>query len=390
MKNKQGFTLISLAITVVVISILASIATYSGINIINSSKLTAFTTEMKIMQTQVNTIYQKYKENNTIQIGDIIYYGEEKKGTQEKTILDIGQKVDEDSIVYQRFKQIKSKVEIESSEGFRYWDKNLIQKLGIEGIEQDFFVNIEKRSVVSYEGLKYENEIYYTLNQLPNDLYNVEYENPNKGQPTFEVNVIKQEESKWKVDISNISYEEGYINKWQVKYQILGQSYWNTEENLSFSINKAGRYEIKIVNEKIESETQVVSIGSWYDDTKKVNTPNLSEDMIPVYWDNTKEEKILTSRNTQQEWENWYQYVAGDNSKDTKGSKWANAKTKDGSYWVWIPRFEYKITKPTSTTASQTNAGKIEVKFIPTSQTVADTGYTIHPAFRNDASNRFR
>ena len=33
--------------------------------------------------------------------------------------------------------------------------------------------------------------------------------------------------------------------------------------------------------------------------------------------------------------QNWYDY-------DKK--QWANAKTLDGSYWVWIPRYAYKIT----------------------------------------------
>ncbi len=66
MKNQKGITLITLVITIIVLTILTSIATYSGISVINSSKLTAFTTKMKIMQTQVNTIYE---EDKTREIG---------------------------------------------------------------------------------------------------------------------------------------------------------------------------------------------------------------------------------------------------------------------------------------------------------------------------------
>lgn len=58
-KKENGITLMSLVITIVILLILASIATYSGIEVIKSSKLTKFTTEMKIMQTQVNELYQK-------------------------------------------------------------------------------------------------------------------------------------------------------------------------------------------------------------------------------------------------------------------------------------------------------------------------------------------
>jgi len=61
MKKNKGITLVALVITIVVLLILASVATYSGIEVIKSAKLTAFTTELKIMQTQVNA---KYEENS--------------------------------------------------------------------------------------------------------------------------------------------------------------------------------------------------------------------------------------------------------------------------------------------------------------------------------------
>ena len=45
------------------------------------------------------------------------------------------------------------------------------------------------------------------------------------------------------------------------------------------------------------------------------------------------------------------------------GSKWANAITTDGSMFVWIPRYAYKITEGYHTN----QAGTIEVAFIDTS-----------------------
>ena len=59
-KNK-GITLISLVITIIVLVILASVATYSGVSTIQSSKFTKFETELRIMQTQVNSLYEKDK-----------------------------------------------------------------------------------------------------------------------------------------------------------------------------------------------------------------------------------------------------------------------------------------------------------------------------------------
>ena len=54
--KENVITLVALVITVIVLLILSSIATYSGLNVVRSSKFAIFTTEMKIMQTKVNEI----------------------------------------------------------------------------------------------------------------------------------------------------------------------------------------------------------------------------------------------------------------------------------------------------------------------------------------------
>ena len=84
---------------------------------------------------------------------------------------------------------------------------------------------------------------------------------------------------------------------------------------------------------------------------------------------------------------------------DTQGgSKWANAMTTDGSMFVWIPRYAYKITEGYHTN----QAGTIEVAFIDTSNkflngekgeittNVEDpeagkTKWLVHPAFTSNA-----
>ena len=60
-KNKKGITLIALMITVVVLLILASVATYSGIEAIENSKYTKFKAELKIMQSYINSWYEECK-----------------------------------------------------------------------------------------------------------------------------------------------------------------------------------------------------------------------------------------------------------------------------------------------------------------------------------------
>ncbi len=70
----------------------------------------------------------------------------------------------------------------------------------------------------------------------------------------------------------------------------------------------------------------------------------------------------------------WYNYV---------DKKWANIVTKGTdangneliTYWTYIPRYEYD----TSSAFSANNMS--EVKFIPETQTTADSGYTIPESF---------
>ena len=95
-------------------------------------------------------------------------------------------------------------------------------------------------------------------------------------------------------------------------------------------------------------------------------------------------------------------YVGSDKDSQT-GSKWANAITQDGSMWVWIPRFAYRITSG----YHNSEEGTIDVIFIDTSnkplngenETIvtdpsqvtysgeSQNEYLVHPAFINDVNN---
>ena len=360
--NSKGITLISLVITIAVLLILASIATYSGIDVIRQSKLNKFTAEMKVMQTQVNDLYQKYTDGRSVTIGGSTYTGDD-------ILNKIGQDLpsNADSVF------TSEKSGITEKEGYRYYNQDTIKGLNIDGVEGEFYVNVKNRSVISTEGLEYEGTTYYTLEQLPNGLYNVDYEDKNTGKPTFDVS-IENIGDKNRIVISNINYN-GYVDKWQVKYQKEGQDYWSTSDDLSFVVSEDGLYKVKIVNGNIESDEKKVMIsdGRW---NGSVNIPNLKGDMEPVYWDESNNEVNLEDDNFDST--KWYDY---------NSNKWANAKTSDGSYWVWIPRYEYQVI---NNVTDSSQAGTVNVNFIPTSTIEASSSdYYIHPAFRNDSSNNF-
>ncbi|MBQ8299684.1 MAG: hypothetical protein IJX99_07545 [Clostridia bacterium] len=81
------------------------------------------------------------------------------------------------------------------------------------------------------------------------------------------------------------------------------------------------------------------------------NVPAMATGMTAIVWDGTLDiptEEIEINHNTWKtkdgEEVTWYNYEIGDNVNDKRENIWANAKTADGSYWVWIPRYAYKIT----------------------------------------------
>ena len=69
-------------------------------------------------------------------------------------------------------------------------------------------------------------------------------------------------------------------------------------------------------------------------------------------------------------------------------SRWANT-TLDGKYYVWIPRYCYKIyDNPEEEgyeeyiTQEEGKSYRIDVKFLSGTSTQAPEGYIVHPAFK--------
>ena len=98
-----------------------------------------------------------------------------------------------------------------------------------------------------------------------------------------------------------------------------------------------------------------------------------------------KDEKVSDSSKN-----DWYNYSE---------KKWANAKTNDGSMWVWIPRYAYKINKSNQTfdvvflVGTTDNYydkdGKLQTAKRQTSETDipdATKDYVVHPAFTNESN----
>jgi hypothetical protein len=107
---------------------------------------------------------------------------------------------------------------------------------------------------------------------------------------------------------------------------------------------------------------------SSYSEAKGINKPLLVEGMKAIKFENNEWVEI-SDPNTDT---SWYDY------KKKENNEWANAITSDGSMWVWIPRYAYKINKDNNT---------IDIVFLQ-NKTNKDgdlkeisSNYTVHPSF---------
>ena len=156
----------------------------------------------------------------------------------------------------------------------------------------------------------------------------------------------------------------------------------------------AAENQAKTLNEYEDALNQYVSGTSKVetDWTGKVNKPKLMTGMTAIKFNEpTGDEKAKegsTVKTTDAD-TTWYDYDA---------KKWANAQTQDGSMWVWIPRFAYRVNKSTqtfdvvflegTTDYYYENGERKEAKRQKTENETIDTttGYTVHPAFTNESS----
>ena len=147
------------------------------------------------------------------------------------------------------------------------------------------------------------------------------------------------------VSISAILGENGLIKKAQEVKSITEQAVANESEELTN------------IYSYMEGMLGKNLCNGSYNKSKGHNVPDLSNGkLIPIKWNGSR--WIETTPDDSE----WYNYSE---------KKWANAKTEDGSMWVWIPRFAYKITNGYHQSGSIINsdmpalgAGNIEIEFI--------------------------
>ena len=258
--------------------------------------------------------------------------------------------------------------------------------------------------------------LYYKMN-LKNGRIEIEKTASNlEEEPVTEILKVTAD----KADLIN----EPEVNEWQVKV--------TAKENTGTVVLtiKYGEYEkkctiqIKIKPTASSPSDASVSFSTAYgkvdviwlkDDTNEVvempNAPDLfsstENPLTPVTWSEKLGETGWEEDETAKA--QWYNYRSTEGIGDNTTSMWANAKNSDGSYFVWIPRYAYRITYYANDPTVEANAnqeeagyydglgmwkaedGKVKYKIDTGAKTIEHEGesYIVHPAFINDTANNY-
>ena len=179
--------------------------------------------------------------------------------------------------------------------------------------------------------------------------------------------------------------EDGIFRKAQDATKI----YKNAQKNEMISLEEISNYIDDVNKGNIDSGEDEEEI--------KVNIPNkprLKQGMTAIKFNEPTQDSIGTVIETNENDSTWYNY---------EEKKWANARTEDGSMWVWIPRYAYRINEEnktvdvvflqgTSDNYYDENGILQEAKRCKSADDEVDTteGYTVHPAFTDESSIGFR
>ena len=156
---------------------------------------------------------------------------------------------------------------------------------------------------------------------------------------------------------------------------------------------EAQQKEQDLLNQYEEELNKYANPNARWDGT--VNKPELMTGMSAIKFTDPTDSAEGTTVDTTSSDKEWYNY---------ENKKWANAKTEDGSMWVWIPRYAYRIHKENGVETQKFDIvflvgltdnyydenGKLQTAQRQTSenQTIVTNGdtYTVHPAFTNESS----
>lgn len=379
MKNENGVTMVSLVVTIILMVILASVTTYSGIESYKDMKKENYIAQLKVIQEKVNLIADEYQnwEGKSSDTNINNYLG---TGVEGYSGLGFSKITDGETTLIKLIEEAS-----DSKENYYYFSTdNIKNQLGIKGFEKSGMsvaVNFGSRNVIEKKGIKQDNVEYHSLKDFgiqanSNDAvangnadYEIEPEIKNYGLTAKVIlNVKKAKKDGQDITIGGFEYKkksEGSTDD---------NSAWKSVEEkydgkYAFTVTESGTYVARVKGTTGGSgETDSITVTL-------VNPPVLETGMKAKSWD----KNAKTWQDTSLDSGTWFDY-----SNDVKN--WANAVDSKGNWWVWIPRYAYSL----DTTKKIIKIDYLkELSSTTTGNKALADGEKVHPAFTKSKDGKF-
>ena len=133
-KEQKGMTMIALVITIIILVILSTMVTHVGMSSIKNSRFERIKNELELVQANVNLWYEKY----------IDYTYDE---------IPIGSKIPNDKkVAFSNYlKEINNEHVSKNIERYRYFSVSDFKNLQIEGIENEYIIDVKKQVAILAE-----------------------------------------------------------------------------------------------------------------------------------------------------------------------------------------------------------------------------------------------
>ena len=171
-KDNKGITLIALVITILIMLILVSVTTYTGIDTYKHAQVSKFVTQMQLLQTKVDDLVatNTNDELNNLPLQAVT--------TQEQT-----------EAIVNAFKQ--GEITTADTSKYKVFTKDdVFNILDIEDVQDDIMVNFETREIVSTVGIEYKDVVYYTQYKLPGGQILVTNSTETDREVNFNTNIV--------------------------------------------------------------------------------------------------------------------------------------------------------------------------------------------------------
>ena len=346
--KENGITLIKFFIIILIILVLITICVSTISDSYKIYNLKRYVSEMTLIQEKINQIRNDYKvwENyNPNETGNFYSY------LQSLNFINASSA---SNIYIDKFNKI---IDDLNKNDLKYWNKNadsiitnyyyfdparIEKNFGINDSNLYIIINFYTGNVISRDGIEdvknkkiiyrgYDSSIGNKL--VINNIYNDDIKTEikiieNRGlKQTVKISLLS-DDIKTLPNISEIYYFSNKNEEIRKKCSMLPDyRYIETEKSAYFTIETSGEYEFII------EDTNFIQYSAIRKSFKLCNPPILNDEMTGIYWNGDEEKEIEGIYDS-----NWYNY-----SEDEL--KMANAKTTDGIYWVWIPRFIYRETE---------------------------------------------